>query len=196
MSSLLLIDLDRTLFDTTLFVQKLWDWIEQTYGVDAEASRYGMKQYFTYVGEMYNYDFFKHISELGIDGKDLTRRAQAELTGLFVFDDAPEFLKATKDFDRAILTFGADNYQQFKVSLCPELSGLEVHKTQGYKHEYIETHWPNQPTLLIDDRLLEPALPSVTRFVLIDRTQQQPVIEQENYRSINSLLSFQKEWLS
>lgn len=191
----LLLDLDRTLFDTTLFVQTLWDWIEQVYGVDAEASRYGMKQYFTYVGEMYNYDFFTHIRELGIDGAELTKRAQAELTGSFVFDDVEEFLQTTKDLDRAILTFGADNYQQFKISLCPELSGLEVHMTQGFKHDYIKTHWPDASTLLIDDRLLEEGLPSVTQFVLIDRAQAEPTVDQGNYRSINSLSSFQEEWL-
>jgi beta-phosphoglucomutase-like phosphatase (HAD superfamily) len=191
----LLIDLDRTLFDTTLFVQTLWDWIEQTYGISADASRYEMKQYFTYVGEMYNYDFFKHIADLGIDGNDLATRARAELTGSFAFDDVVEFLRATKDLDRAILTFGADNYQQFKISLCSELSGIDVHMTQGFKHDYIETHWPDQSTLLIDDRLLEEALPSVTRFILIDRTQKQPVIEQGNYRSVNSLAQFDIEWL-
>ena len=191
----LLIDLDRTLFDTTLFVQTLWDWIEQTYGVNAESSRHGMKQYFTYVGEMYNYDFFKHIADLGIDGNDLTRRAQAELAGLFIFDDVAEFLGTTRDLDRAILTFGADNYQQFKISLCPELKGLDVYMTQGFKHEYITEHWPDQPTLLIDDRLLEPALPSVTQFVLIDRAQTSHVVEHGNYRSINSLVAFHEKWL-
>jgi hypothetical protein len=144
---------------------------------------------------MYNYDFFRHIRELGIDGEELTKRAQAELSRSFVFDDVVEFLQATKDMNRAILTFGANDYQQFKVSLCPELSGLEVHMTQGFKHDYIKMHWPDEPTLLIDDRLLEDNLPSVTRFVLIDRTQTEPVMDRGNYQSINSLLSFKKEWL-
>lgn len=191
----LLVDLDRTLFDTTRFVQTLWDWIEQTYGVNADAARYEMKQYFTYVGEMYNYDFFQHIHELGIDGEELVKRAQAELTESFVFGDVAEFLQSTAGLDRAILTFGANNYQQFKISLCPELSGIEVHMTQGFKHDYIKTHWPDQPTLLIDDRLLEDNLPTITRFILIDRAQARPVIDQGNYQSIDSLSSFRKEWL-
>ena len=192
----LLLDLDRTLFNTPLFIRTLWDWIEKTYGVDAATSRKNMKSYFRYVGDMYDYDFFRHIAELGINTDDVVRRALHDFKAeVFIYSDVAAFLKNTMDIDRAILTFGNDDYQQFKLSFCPELAGMSVHTTRSYKSEYIKKYWPSTPTILVDDKLLVGTLPNNTNFIHIDRVQTRPVIEHDTYVSVHSLADIKQEWL-
>lgn len=192
----LLIDLDRTLFDTPRFVQTLWEWIGQAYEIDAEAARANQQIYFTYVEDMYSYDFFAHIAELDIDGADLTQRAREHFAGTtFLYDDAPDFLAMTADMDRAILTFGEKKYQDFKLMFCPELNGLDVYNTMRPKREFIRANYPDQSVALVDDKLLVGALPENTRFIHVDHGQAQPAVEYDQYVSVNSLSSIQKEWL-
>lgn len=192
----LLVDLDRTLFDTPTFVQALWEWIGQTYQIDAQAARNDMRAHFSYVEDMYSYDFFAHIAEIGIDKADLIKRAREHFANTtFLYDDAPDFLTHTAEFDRAILTFGEQTHQQFKLMFCPELDDIPIHHTMRPKREYIEEHWPGEPVTLIDDKLLVGKLPETTRFIHVDHEQERPVIKHDGYISVNSLASIQKEWL-
>jgi hypothetical protein len=192
----LLLDLDRTLFDTPLFVQTLWGWIGKTYTIDAVASRENMKSYFSYVGDLYDYDFFSHVTELGIDTKDLVSRALHDLKGEdFIYNDVETFLENTANHDRAILTFGNDSYQRFKLSFCPVLKDIPVHTTQLHKSEYIQDSWSAQPVVLIDDKLLDGTLPDDTHFIQIDRSQGVAVVDHGTYKSVPLLTDIKKEWL-
>lgn len=193
--SKLLLDLDRTLFDTDLFVGTVWSWLGKTYGVDVQAASAGRSSYYHYVDDMYDYDFFRHITDLGIDKQDVIKYARHELKTSFIFPDVEPFLEFTSDLDRAILTFGNEPYQSFKLSFCPQLLDLSVNMTLEHKSAYIQAHWPGSPTVLIDDKLLAGTLPDTTRFIQLNREQDIPVIEHENYKIVNSLAHIRKEWL-
>lgn len=194
--SKLLLDLDRTLFDTDLFIRTLWTWIGQAYGVDIQAARANQGTYYRYVGDMYDYDFFRHIQDLGIDKQDLITRVHQELKqSHFLYPDVAAFLELTHDLDRAILTFGNEPYQSFKLSFCPQLLELPVYMTLEQKPGYIQAHWPDIATTLIDDRLLAGSLPSTTTFIQLNREQELPMIEHDSYRAVNTLELVRKEWL-
>lgn len=192
-----MLDLDRTLFDTPQFVQTLWEWIGQTYELDdAQMAKESGKAYYTYVEDMYSYDFFAHIAELGINNADLIQRARQDFSDrTFIYEDVPDFLAMTAGLDRAILTFGEKTYQQFKLMLCPELNDFTIYSTMRPKREFIEAHLPDQQVILIDDKLLANDLPETTRFIHVDRQQEQPVLEHQEYVSVNSLSFIKKEWL-
>jgi len=195
--SKLLIDLDRTLFDTASFVDSLWSWMAAEYGVDSEKERErGKQQFYNYVGDMYDYDFFAHIQDLGIDKDDLDKQVRQVLRPSFEFPDVEEFLERTADADRAILTFGNEPYQSFKLSFCPQLLGLmPVYMTTQSKPGYIESHWPGEPTILIDDKQLAGTLPETTRFIHLDRMQEASIVEREGYLAVNSLAAISRERL-
>jgi hypothetical protein len=173
----------------------LWEWIGQAYHLDdAQTAKESGKAYYTYVEDMYSYDFFGHIANLGISKSDLITRAHEHFAAVtFLYDDVLDFLAMTAERDRAILTFGEKTYQQFKLMLCPELHGITVHNTMRPKREYIQEHLQAQPVILIDDKLLVHELPKTTRFIHVDRKQVQPIIMHGTYIAVNSLASIKKE---
>lgn len=190
----LLLDLDRTLFDTMTFADTLWSWLEQAYDIDA-TERAHMREFFRYVGEMYDYDFFAHMQSLGMDRQDVTLRAQQELDrAAFVYPDVDAFMDQTAELDRAILTFGNEPYQSFKLSFCPQLLELPVHITSGLKSQYIRENWPDGNVVLIDDKL-QTDWPAIAKFIQLDRTQDAAIIEHDGYMTANSLTHVKKEWL-
>jgi len=193
----LLLDLDRTLFNTGLFIEMLWPWIGSAYGIDVVEAKARSGDYVRYVGDMYDYDFFSHMTVLGIDAQQLMGRAQQELGKTsFVFDDVQLFLDSVQVFAPAILTFGNEPYQSFKLSFCPQLASLPVYSTLVHKNDYILEHWPNQPTVLVDDKFLAGSLPAATTFIHLDRSQAVPVIEHDIYCSVRSLTDIRQEWLA
>lgn len=193
----LLLDLDRTLFDTGLFIEILWPWIGSAYGIDIAQAKARSGDYVRYVGDMYDYDFFSHMAALGIDGQQLIGRAQTELGGTsFVFDDVQPFLDSIQTLEPAILTFGTESYQSFKLSLCPQIASLPVYSTLVHKNDYILEHWPDQPTVLVDDKFLAGSLPLTTTYIHLDRGQAVPVIEHDIYYSVRCLTDIRQEWLA
>ncbi|MDQ5932079.1 MAG: hypothetical protein QG649_164, partial [Patescibacteria group bacterium] len=68
-----------------------------------------------------------------------------------------------------IVTFGGTEYQTFKLGLCPSLDAIPRRIILEPKGEYIAKNY-TQPTVLVDDKLLEGTLQLPARFIRIDRS--------------------------
>ena len=166
---LVLADLDRTLFDTSRFVHDVWALAGREYGIDAEAERLRAPSFYQFYGDWYDYQFFDHLADVIGDTFDRTvfiAKAQRELSGAYLFDDVtPDII----DLIDAIVTFGNQTYQSFKLSLCPQLDGIERHIILAMKGEYIAQTF-TAPTVLIDDKAIGAEILDPGLFIRIDRT--------------------------
>lgn len=180
---LLLLDFDRTLFDTARFVERLWNWLAKHYGIDAEHEKSRVAEFSHHVGDMYSYDFFGHVAALAIDGQSISRRAHQELADEnFLYPDASAALVLSPQ----ILTFGNEPYQRFKLDFCPELADIKSTIIEEPKELFIARTLPDTPVVLVDDKLLR-TLPPNLRFVHLDRQQTSDIIDHDKYVSIKSL---------
>jgi hypothetical protein len=181
-----LVDLDRTLFDTGRFIDRVWTAIAKEYAVDSEYERQRSESFYTYYEDWYDYDFFNHIATISsIDSPqdEFEKRIRLHLTESFLFADAIETLSLYDE----ILTFGNESYQRFKLSVCPELQHLPVTIIREMKADYITRHY-NPHVALIDDKNLASELPDWVDFFLIDREQQLPVVQHSTqFTSVSSL---------
>lgn len=163
-------DLDRTLFDTGLFFERVWSYAAGVYDLDAEVERARSKQFYDMYGVSYDYRFFDHLREsVGSDRFDqegFVRSATSELSGQFLYDDVSAELIELID---GILTFGNRDYQTFKLSLCPELSGIPSHIVLESKGKYISKNF-SSATLLVDDKDVSEEIIPPASFVRIDRS--------------------------
>jgi len=162
-------DLDRTLFDTRLFFERIWSYAAGLYGLDAETEMKRSKQFYDMYGESYDYRFFDHLRAAvgpGFDQEDFARGAAGKLSGQFLYEDVTDELVG---MIHAILTFGNQEYQTFKLSFCPELSGIRSHIVLEPKGEYIAKNFA-KATLLVDDKDLSDEIVAPARFVRIDRS--------------------------
>lgn len=184
---LLLVDFDRTLFDTGSFVEALWSAIADQYGVDKERQLARAKQFYEYRGQWYDYDFYRHVSTIPELPQDMAAFETTMHTRLrddvFLFPDAAGLIDAID----AIVTFGNEPYQRFKLSFCPQLRGLTCHIIQTGKGDFIARQFGHQPTVLVDDKRLETELPPSVQFIHLDRSQREALIAHEAYASVNSL---------
>ncbi len=166
---LVLSDLDRTLFDTARFFDNIWEFASRTYGFDVEQERARAPEFFRYTGDLYDYRFFEHLrSSAGAayDEADFIAKAQAKLGGTYLYDDiTPEAIRLID----AIVTFGGEEYQSFKLSLCPEHDGIDRHIVLQSKGEYIHDTF-DRPSVLIDDKHLENEILPPATFIWIDRS--------------------------
>lgn len=166
---LLLMDLDRTLFDTALFFERVWDHASARYGLDAEAEKAKASQFHRMYGDMYNYRLFDHLRSSvgpGFEPDSFISGAVSELAGLFVYPDVTPRLMERVD---AILTFGDRDEQMFKLALSPALQGVQVHAVLEPKGGYISRTF-DVPVVLVDDKdILDEIRPPAT-FIRIDRS--------------------------
>lgn len=161
-------DLDRTLFRTDEFVHDIWQLAAELYGLDGERERLNAPEYFTYAGELYDYDFFRHLSAAS-EGKvneafesEVVRR----LSGRYLYDDVSAVLGLT-DY---IITYGNARYQSLKLSACPELKGIPVRVVHEAKGPYIVREFPGRTSMLVDDKWPQAGLGDQTTFIQLDRT--------------------------
>lgn len=162
-------DLDRTLFDTDRFIEGVWSYAGELYGLDIEAERLRAKQFYDMYGNSYDYRFFDHLRDCvgaDFDQEDFVRGAKRALSGQFLYADVtPQVI----DIIHAILTFGNTQYQMFKLSLCPELEGIDYHIVLEPKGAYISRTFP-VPTLLVDDKDLKGECVPPAYALRIDRS--------------------------
>lgn len=166
---LVLADLDRTLFDTDRFVQDIWALAGHEFGIDAEAERQRAPEFYHFYGDWYDYRFFDHLADVVGDTFDRTlfvALAQRQLSGRYLYSDVTPDIVELID---AIVTFGNDAYQSFKLSLCPQLDGIERHIILGGKGAYIAQAFI-APSVLIDDKAIGAEILQPAMFVRIDRT--------------------------
>ena len=165
---LLLVDLDRTLFDTDAFVAGLWHCMQELYALDASTELARISEFFRYSGELYEYDFFSHLADA--TNEELEDRAVIEaavpyLAGRFLYGDVtPELIQRID----AIVTFGNERFQQLKIAMCPELSVVPVHFVQEPKGGYLKRTFDRR-FIMVDDKDLSGEIDAPSQFVLIDR---------------------------
>ncbi len=179
-------DFDRTLFDTDRFVGKLWEFIATEYGPQAAICRQDAKQYLTYVGDLYDYDFFAHLESIEAitdDDQAFVAKAKAALSDDFLYDDARSVIPAID----TILSFGNSPYQEFKLSFCPELANIPTTLVLMPKGQYIKQHYDSRPTVLVDDKAIASEIEPPAMFIQLDRSQLAPAVQKEDYWLINSL---------
>ena len=187
---LLLIDFDRTLFDTAAFVDELWEYLARSYHVATPEEQARATQFYQYIGEQYDYYFFDHMASIsGVPPAEVLvhELKEAFKDKNFLFSDVNAILPAVD----AILTIGNQPYQEFKLSLCPLLATIPRHIVQATKGLYITQTFGLQPTVLIDDKQQQ-NLPASTTFIHLDRSQSEPVIRKEGKISIVSLQYYQQ----
>lgn len=165
---LLLVDFDRTLFDTGRFFVDVWQFAASLYDIDAEAERRRAGQFHTMYGDWYDYEFFDHVAAAAgeaFDREAFMAAARRALVGNYLYDDVTAEIISLID---VILTFGNEPYQSFKLSLCPELAGIEPRITLRRKGEYIRDTFTG-PTVLIDDKMIGGEIRPPARFIRIER---------------------------
>jgi hypothetical protein len=182
---LVLMDLDRTLFDTGLFFDDIWQLAAQMYGCNKDEEKTKAANYHRMYGEWYDYDFFQHLQEATdavYSESTFIQAAQELLTSRYLFDDVTEDVLQSID---AIVTFGNKPFQQFKLSLCPQLASIETHIILEPKGHYISRTF-KRPSLLVDDKDIAADIIPPAEFVQIVRTHA-PEIRRNYHRIISSL---------
>lgn len=161
------LDLDRTLFNTPEMGQ-VWDYIASLYPESADAFD-DAEKYFHYVDDMHYYDMSAHLESLGLDPAEVYAAvAQSELAdGRLEEAGAKELIGMLRNlgYEPVVLTFGSDDYQRFKASLCPALQDVPVMATLRPKSEVLEER--GEECWLVDDRPLGDELPGNVSFVQV-----------------------------
>lgn len=184
------VDLDRTIFETDVFVASIWHYLGKKYGVNGQVEQQRFEQFCSYDGDMRDYDFFSHLEALDIGDVpalvfELTLYLQKQF---LLFNDSEEGIRTLQELGGfTILTYGNERYQRFKLACVPELARFPVEIVQQHKKHYFVERHPNEPSILIDDKDLAGSLPENVAFYRIDRTQPLPVIDQGSYVSIRKL---------
>lgn len=188
-STIWLYDFDRTLFDTTRFFEWIWTFLEETYGIDSAMEKERARDYYTYAGDLYDYQFFRHIASIRTitDSAEVVhRRALENQPASFLFPDINSVLDMVEE--GRILTYGNAPYQQFKLSFCPELKSVPTDIILIDKGAYISEHYDAaQSIVLVDDKQLAATLPGNVTFIRLDREQGPPYKEHADYISIAAL---------
>jgi hypothetical protein len=168
MKPLVLLDLDRTLFDTDTFYHDFNEWI---------LKGDSLNNYITCVdgNDLYRYTDFEQIllnTNFTPDIVYKTIKSKSKSKN-YLFNDATKFLinmhehKANYDF--AILSFGQERFQKIKIKLCPLLLAIDPIIKLAPKKITISNYFNNRTGLLIDDKKGQ-GLPRGWLEVHIDRT--------------------------
>ena len=93
--------------------------------------------------------------------------AQSELSdGRLEYDGVKELVTWSEAHGSArLLTYGMDDYQKLKVSLCPSLRGLDVITTRESKGQFFRERSNHAVTWMIDDKPIGPELPKDILFM-------------------------------
>jgi hypothetical protein len=187
------LDLDRTLFNTPMFVPELVAAGEKLYGLDAEQFQKDIPKYYmsSAGGQLQHYDFFAQIAAHGINIHHAERELLAALHGRnYVYDDARELLQflGSSPIALQIVSYGTQFYQLFKYKAAPELAGIPIKVVFHDKATYIADQ-PHESSWLIDDKITRD-LPEWCTMILLDRSAAAPFVrESPQFWRINSLQS-------
>lgn len=162
------LDLDRTLFQTSR-TSEIWEAIAQLYhAIDPDAAYATRETYYHYVGDQYYYDMSAQLTDLGLEPEAIYSQLLSSglSDGRFEFEYCPELIQllSTKA-EVQIFTFGTDDYQRFKASLCPSLRGLPIMTTLRAKADVLDDS--QEECWLVDDKPIGDELPGNVSFVQV-----------------------------
>lgn len=163
------LDLDRTIFQAGQ-TKQIWEKIAELYPeVTAEELHDGRRSFYHMIEDLYYYDFSSQLLSLGLSPEDVYNElAASELAdGRLEFPGTSELVKTLQEHeaDVRVLTFGPDDYQRFKTSLCPSLRGLPVTTTLEPKRLLLEAN--EEECWLVDDKAIGDELPGNVSFVQV-----------------------------
>lgn len=187
---LLLVDFDRTLFDTSRFAEAWWRWAAERYRIDIARELGRMEEYFNYVGQWRSYDFYRHVAELSLDQPvdQVLEEARLALAAQdFTYPDAGAVFKLRTQRPIELVTFGNQQYQSYKISFVPALADWTKHITEVDKADYLRVKFGSAPLILVDDKDLTAELSTNVDFIRLNRRQTESVSRQGRTTSISSL---------
>ncbi|MGH7158263.1 MAG: hypothetical protein ACREGD_04325 [Candidatus Saccharimonadales bacterium] len=170
----LLLDLDRTVFDTNAFMHDVAAALGSGFGVDAASFSQQIPQFYVQgQGNLQHYDLFGHMASLGLATDQAKAHLLEALVGNnYVYDDVPPFLdflaQTVQPAVKEIWTHGEQNCQELKYALAPELGGLALVTMLGSKAQNLNVRFPGQTVMIFDDKKIEGLQPS-SRHVLVAR---------------------------
>jgi hypothetical protein len=183
------VDLDRTLFDTNQFMVAVWEAVGQLYpNVDIlyETSRIG--KWYAHVGDLKHYLFPKHFAHAtGGVFQDAVPALHSLLQHeQFAFPDATAVKTwQAKGYEVRILSFGATDLQQFKLSLIPAFDEPRDIILEA-KGPYLAKHYPGAVGVMVDDKR-NSSLPPNIKEVWLQRDETMDIKREPGIIVINSL---------
>lgn len=160
------LDLDRTLYRTNGAGAAKWCLVGQVHpqvNVAREFDR--QRKFYQHNGDAYAYDFTAHLLSLDLDVAAvyaMLRRSELA-DGHLEYDGVADLVAwAQSQGAVKILTYGIDDYQRLKASLCPSLAGVEVITTLRPKGEYLRSE---QNAWMVDDKPIGYTMPPGVRFI-------------------------------
>lgn len=160
------LDLDRTIF-RTIDSKLIWDELAKHHSEAAGAYEKRGDFHSTF-GDMYSYDMSSHLQSIGLEPELIFRELidSPVADGRLQYAGADELVAVLqKKADVKVLTFGYDENQRLRASLCPALRGLDIITTLRPKSEFFAAH--PEPSWLIDDKPVGHELPPSVRFIQV-----------------------------
>lgn len=181
------VDLDRTIFDTSTFFTEVWDTVGRLRSVDTTLPRARASQYYVYHGDLYTYEFFRHLQAEGIDVTEGELIDELRAENRFIYPDVMPAWPALADIaEPQLLTYGGAEYQRLKIACCPELDHVPVVNVLEPKAAFFEREMPGRPVLLLDDKDLAAELPSSVDFIRVWRNDDASITRGHGQVTINS----------
>jgi phosphoglycolate phosphatase-like HAD superfamily hydrolase len=186
---ILLLDLDRTLFDTARFMPAMWQAIAAQYSLNYEHQMALVPHFYRAMGDYRYYDLKVHLQDLGMDAEEVIDKVTPVLQKQdFIFPDVSELKEWQKrpDYEIRVLTFGPEWVQSFKLRFAPEIAQLPLDMILEPKNEFIARTYPRQGGLLVDDKR-NPQLPPSFKEVWLNRDHTMQNAQESGMICINSL---------
>lgn len=181
MSLTVFLDLDRTLFNTTAFGLEKWRFLGDTYPqIDGQREHANQHNFYVQDGDSYAYDFATHLEALNLKVDEVYMALlQSEIAdGRLEYAGVSDLVAWIRRHGEVrVLTYGIDDYQRLKASLCPSLEGVEVITTLRPKGEYLAD---KGRAWLVDDKPIGNQLPAGVRFIQVhmaDKDSRPPASE-------------------
>lgn len=197
----LFVDFDATIFDYDRFHPWLIEFLEKNHQVPSGQFLSIIDQHYDDPASLYRlYDHRGHfLASTGMPWEEISVLVQQELKIQpvdFLFPDAVEFLAEQQQVEEVeILTYGVEEYQLFKINLCPELLGLgiPVSVVSEPKSVYLSRQAHRAGGTLVDDKY-PLNLPDNWQHVWLNRSmaleESGPLVLADGVVCINSLKQY------
>jgi hypothetical protein len=157
MKPLLLIDLDRTIFDTNSFFEFVIEAFTSEFAVSKqEVDKHLHLLAVGATNHLRHTDFAQLLTELHINSERFYAYiAQATSPNQFILADAVPFLEwahRQDEFELGILSFGQPEIQTLKIEISPLVSSLHRMIIMTRKNDYIVDAFADRQGILVDDK--------------------------------------------